>query len=69
MHTEMEGMIEHMELIHQAMGRAIASREFVKLLEHTGDMELLAGKAAQDARISAERYRPIKRCASARTIG
>lgn len=54
MDTEMQGMIEHMEILHQAMGRAIATREFVTLLEHTGDMELLAGKAAQDARVTAE---------------
>lgn len=54
MDTELQGMIQHMEQLHHAMARSIFERDFVSLLEHTGDMELLAGKAAHDARVSAE---------------
>lgn len=54
MNTELQGVIAHMRTVHHAMGLAIAAGDFVSVLEHTGDMELLAGKAAQDARVSAE---------------
>lgn len=54
MDSEQQYLIEHMETLHQAIGRAIATRDFVTLLEHTGDMELLAGKAAQYARVTEE---------------
>lgn len=54
MNIEQQGVIEHLEILHLAMGRAIAARDFVAVLENTGDMELLAGKAAQNARVSAE---------------